>query len=104
MRPQLLLSGITILALISFACRTDADAPPTASRPATQPLGATDKLPFIHVDSQSKQLRVECESIECKNPLEFFCVVAGTNEHESVLRTRARPQHIHLGLLMLGLQ
>jgi hypothetical protein len=37
-------------------------------------------------------------------PLEFFCVLVGTNEHESVLRTAAKPSNIHLALLMLGLE
>jgi hypothetical protein len=37
-------------------------------------------------------------------PLEFFCVVRGGQEHESVLRTDARPSAIHFGLLALGLK
>jgi hypothetical protein len=69
--------------------------------PATQP--GVGRLPFVQVDLKNRQVRVECEALRCEAPLEFFCVVAGTSEHESVLRTRAKPSHIHTALLMLGL-
>jgi len=62
------------------------------------------KLPFLDVDVEHKQVRVECESIECKAPLEFFCCVTGTNEHEAVLRSKVKPSQLHLALLMLGLE
>jgi hypothetical protein len=75
-----------------------------AATPTTTTTAADiNKLPGIHVDMQAKQVRVDCEEIDCKNPLEFFCVVTGTNEHESVLRTKAQPSKIHLALLILGL-
>src|SRR5262245_58549927 len=74
-----------------------------ADGPATQPA-PQGKLPFISVDVKNKQIRVECESIGCTNPLEFFCVVSGTSEHESILRTKAKPSNVHLALLMLGLE
>ncbi len=70
------------------------------TRPASQPA----KLPFIDLDFAHKQVRVECEAIECKNPLEFFCCVTGTNEHEAVLRSQVKPSHLHLALLLVGLE
>jgi hypothetical protein len=70
------------------------------TRPATQPA----KLPFIDLDIPHKQVRVECEAIECKNALEFFCCVKGTNEHEAVLRSQVKPSHLHLALLLIGLE
>jgi hypothetical protein len=69
--------------------------------PATAPVG---RFPHVEVNVQNKQVRIECEALHCEAPLEFFCVVNGTNEHESVLRTRAKPSHLHTALLMLGLQ
>lgn len=68
--------------------------------PATQPA----KLPFIQVDVASRQVRVECQAVRVDAPLEFFCVKVGGPEHETVLRTPARPSDIHLGLLMIGLE
>jgi hypothetical protein len=74
-----------------------------AAVPATRPAG-TDKMPGVHVDIAGRQLRVDCEAINVEAPLEFLCVTNGGNEHESLLRTPAKPSHIHLGLLMLGLE
>jgi len=70
--------------------------------PATQP--AVGQFPHIQVDLQKRQIRIECQSLNPTQPLEFFCVKTGTSEHESVLRTEALPEHIHTALLMLGLQ
>ncbi|MBC8107698.1 MAG: hypothetical protein H7Z14_13990 [Anaerolineae bacterium] len=72
------------------------------SQPAIQP--ADKKLPHIDVDITSKQVRIECQMLGVEGALEFFCVLSGTNEHESVLRTAAMPSNIHLALLMLGMQ
>jgi hypothetical protein len=83
----------SLLACVSFA-----------AEPASQPGGEVNNFPGIHVDVKSKQIRVDCEMIDCKAPLEFFTVVSGTNEHESVLRTKAQPSKIHLALIMLGLE
>ena len=69
--------------------------------PATQPVG---HFPFLQVDARKKIIEIECEAIDCKNPLEFFLCSTGTNEHEAVLRSKVRPSHLHAALLMLGLQ
>lgn len=37
-------------------------------------------------------------------PLEFFCVQSGTSEHESVLRSPVKASHLHLALLIIGLE
>lgn len=69
--------------------------------------GAEDrvaKFPGVEVDLQAREVRVACEALRVEVPLEFVCVLAGTSEHESLLRTKAEPKHIHTGLLMLGLE
>jgi hypothetical protein len=73
------------------------------AQPTTQP-GAGKNLPHITVDVKAKQVRVDCQMLGVEAPLEFFCVLSGTNEHESVVRTEAKPSNIHLALLMLGLE
>src|SRR5882757_10745479 len=78
------------------ACATAQDA-----APATQP--AIGKFPHLTVDVKKKQIRVECESLNVDIRLEFFCVLTGTNEHESVLRSDAKPSDLHTALLMCGL-
>jgi len=62
------------------------------------------KMPFVTVDVKKKEIRVECEAVNANMPLEFFVCTAGTAEHEAVMRTPAKPSHIHLALLMLGQQ
>jgi hypothetical protein len=62
------------------------------------------RLPHVTFDAARKQVRVECEALEVDAPLEFFCVLTNTSEHESVLRTPAKPSHIHTALLAIGLQ
>jgi hypothetical protein len=80
----------------------------TQLAPATQPSAVsqpsqTERLAHIHVNVKAKRIDVDCEALNVTLPLEFFCVTDGGNEHESVLRTPARPSDIHFALLMLGL-
>src|SRR5215210_1354839 len=70
--------------------------------PATRP--AEPKLPHLQVNGPNKQIRIECEAINAEEKLEFLVCATGTKEYESVLRSKARPSHLHLALLMLGLQ
>src|SRR5437868_5097962 len=70
--------------------------------PATRP--AEGKLPHLQVDVPKHQIRVECEAVNPEEKLEFLCCSSGTKEYESVLRSRARPSHLHFALLMLGLE
>lgn len=88
--------AITFLLLLIMASSIQAQVP------ATQPAGV-GRFPHVAVDVRAKQVRVECEALHCEAPLEFFCVIAGGSEHESVIRTRAKPSDIHTALLMLGL-
>lgn len=79
------------------------------SEPATAPAGSlaagqTDKLPHLSVDVKGRRVRVECESLRVEAPLEFFCVMNGTSEHESVLRSQVKASDLHLALLMIGLK
>ncbi len=72
--------------------------------PAPAPAAGVGHFPHIEVDPAAGEVRVECEALAVDLPLEFFCVLRGTSEHESALRTLAVPEQIHAGLLMLGLK
>jgi len=87
---------LALFAVLLSACASHAQDAPT-----TQKVG---RFPFLEVDARTKQVRVECEALRCENPLEFFLCATGTNEYESVLRSRVRPSHLHAALLMLGLK
>ena len=86
-----------VLAACGAALADDAAAP--ATQPADENVGL---LRHVQIDLKNKQIRVDCESLNAHMPLEFFCVVRGGQEHETVLRTDARPSTIHFGLLALG--
>ena len=91
---------ILIFAILftSSAARADEAAPP-----ATQPArDGIIQLPHVQINLKTRQIRVDCETLNPHMPLEFFCVLRGGQEHESVLRTDARPSSIHFGLLALG--
>jgi hypothetical protein len=86
-----------LLALAIFAAADGAN-------PSTHPApDGVARFPHVEIDRNNKQIRVECETLNVEMPLEFFCVVRGGQEHESVLRTDAKPSLIHFGLLALGL-
>ncbi|HET6248001.1 MAG TPA: YdjY domain-containing protein [Tepidisphaeraceae bacterium] len=72
--------------------------------PALFADGKIGKLPHVEFDVEHRQVRVDCEALNVDAPLEFFCCVSGTNEHESVLRTPAKPSDIQIGLLAIGLK
>jgi len=89
---------LALMLVTSIAC-AESPAPTPAALPAD------GKLPHVQVDVKAKQVRVECESCNVAQDvgLEFFCVSAGTNEYESVLSSKAKASHIHLAMLMVGL-
>ena len=89
---------VALLAAPGFCFADDAPA-------ATQPVqDGIVRLPHVQIDLKNKQIRVDCETLNPHMPLEFFCVLRGGQEHESVLRTDARPSSIHFGLLALGIK
>jgi hypothetical protein len=95
--------------LFSLLAAPMARADDTVAAPATQPstrpaIEGVAKLRHVVIDLKNKQIRVDCEALNAHMPLEFFCVERGGQEHESVLRTDARPSLIHFGLLAMGLK
>lgn len=114
MRP--LATQLIFLSLFSLGCagaqaEQPADAPAiaaaTPSAADTTSSGAARpivRFPHLEVDVAQKQVRIECEAMRVDIPLEFFCVLRGTSDHETALRTMASPEQIHTALLMLGLK
>lgn len=92
-------SLLIVIALIAWLSSV---APAAEGSDAAVPKGGA--FPFLKVDAKAKQVRVECEALRVENPLEFFLCVAGTTEHESVLRSKVKPSHLHAALLMIGLK
>lgn len=97
---------LAAMALLLVVSPVRAGEAASGSTPTTSPAeaGPGGKLPHVQVDVTKKQVRVECASCKADYGLEFFCCATGTNEYESVVSTSAKPSHIHLALLMIGLQ
>lgn len=83
--------------LITLSCALRVSA---QTVPATQP---TQGLPGISVDAKLRQVRIESEFLNVLNPLEFLICSAGGPEHETVLRAKIKPSHLHFALLAIGL-
>ena len=108
MPPLRFVTGI-VLALASASCgtapaRAQEQPPQSAGRKTMERTAGIGKLQHVTFDAKARQVRVECEALGVEAPLEFFCVRVGGSEHESVLRTPAKPSDIHTALLALGLQ
>lgn len=96
----LALAMVCALGLLVF--RAPAEDP--KAKPGDEARPDASKLPFVNVDVKKREIRIECEQVNAEMPLEFFCCINGTAEHEAVMRTQAKPSHVHLAMLMLGLQ
>src|SRR3712207_1182627 len=94
---------LVCLLVAALSCTS---APAQERQPAAADAGKPDasKMPHVSVDVKKREIRIEAEVLNPQMALEFFCCLAGTAEHEAILRTQAKPSHVHLALLMLGLQ
>ena len=101
------------IALLCAACAACAADPAPAEQPTTQPAAQTQpaepvkpaKLPHIDVQLDAGYVDVAAQVV-ARDPdwLELLACTPNSREHEAVLTTAARPSHIHLALLMLGLE
>jgi hypothetical protein len=92
------------VAILSAGAATALGDPSPGAGASTQPsVSGVGQFQHVAIDLKATQIRVDCQALNVKMPLEFFCVLAGGPEHESVLRTEAKPSSIHFGLLAMGL-
>ena len=93
---------LSILA-IGLCELTSLAADPPTTPPAKQPT--TDKanpLPGITIDKQRRRVMLECTSLQAGVPLELVACSPHSREHESLVVVKARPQHVHLALMLCG--
>ncbi len=108
------MSWIGVMFALLAACAWAQDQP--AERPETdttesnrQPAATTGsryvELPGLKLDRQEKVLDVQATVIRREGDwLELLACTPGTREHEAVLTVQARPSHINLALIMMGLE
>lgn len=96
-----------LLAMGSGARGQGAASPASAPAPATQPAATTQAtaIPHLKVDVKERFVDIEARVIvRDAKWLELLACTPKSREHESLLTVDARPSHIHLALLMLGLE
>ncbi len=86
------------VATILFGLALAASAP--AEPPADEPV-----LPGIRLDREAGWVELDAK-VANREPewLELLACTPGSLDHESILEVHARPSHIHLALLLLGLE
>lgn len=78
---------------------------PAATRPASQPSTQPASLPHIRVDRDTRTVDLDAKVILREGKwIELLACTPGTRDHEAILTIPARPSHIHLALLMIGLR
>jgi hypothetical protein len=72
----------------------------TADQPATD--RAANPLPHITIDKQRRRVMLDCRTLHPGIALELIGCMTNSREHESVVLIKARPQHVHLALMVCG--
>src|SRR3954463_11486333 len=98
--PRLSLMSVVLVVGVWGVSAVGQERPPAAE--ASKPDAS--KMPHVSVDVKKREIRVDAEALNPQMALEFFCCLAGTAEQEPLPRREAKPSHVHLALLMLGLQ
>jgi len=82
-------------------------APAQPEKPEASPAPATQPSTLPHITIDRANLRLDLEGVVVLREadwLELLACSPKSREHESILTIAARPSHIHLALLTLGLE
>lgn len=109
--PRLVCCGqrtvvLLLLGLPAMLLAQTAPAPQPNTAPASAPAATTQPaLLGITIDRASRTTDIEAVVVQRDAPwLELLACTKGSREHEAILSVTAKPSHIHLALLMLGLE
>ncbi len=85
--------------------RTAGCACDASSTDAQGPTTSQATLPFIRIDRDAGLIDLEAVVVLRRGDwVELVACSPGSKEHESILTVAARPSHVHLALLLLGLE
>ena len=100
--------AFVLLGAIVFAAPIFAHAQTTqpATAPATQSAATQPgQLPFVKIDLKNKSVDLEGHVVLREGKwLELFACKPKSREHESILTINALPSHVHLALIMIGME
>ncbi len=101
-----LLALTLIAALGATASHADpADTPATTTQPDAPAIAPQDDRPAITVDRETGTLDLAATMVDAKPEwLELIATTPGGREHEAIVTVAAKPSHIHLALVALGLE
>lgn len=88
----------------SAAKPADPPAPGDAPLPNDKADGQEPVFPFVHLNLKDRYIDLPGKVCLEEGILELVATVRLAKEHESPFTVKARPQHIHAALLMLGLK
>ncbi len=76
---------------------------PVEASPAFRQTGPGQfELGLVRIDANTRTITLPCEVNMNEGPVEYLLVGVGGKLHESILRTRAEPLHLHLAMILLG--
>ena len=97
-----------LMVAIGTGCALCAEAGPARTEERSRlAKGNTEALPHIRIDREKNYLDLEATVIpldRLETWLELLACTKAGRDHESVLIIKARPSHVHLALLMMGLE
>ena len=98
--------AMVLVPVLCAAAVAQAGKPAGKATPAHAPDVSGKKVVAIgdvEVDLLQRQVALNAEVCLRQGVLEFFLVAWQTKTHESILHTKAKAEHLHAALLMLGL-
>ena len=83
----------------------DAARERAAARGPAKEADASAGLPHVTVDREARIVEIDAQVVNREvDWLELLLCTEGGREHETILTTAARPSHVHLALILIGLQ
>lgn len=98
--------GLALWAVVGCEQPLMAQADQAEAKPAAAP-GAQPAPPSLkHLTINMERRYIDVDGVICltEGPLELIATIPASKEHEAIVSSKARPKHIHLALLMLGLE
>jgi len=107
MRPTLrpLHFWLPLLCTLCSVARAEPPEPPPAPPAHAEAADGNLELPHLRIDREQRFVEIEAEVVMRDGGwLELIACSPGTREHESILTAPVRPSHLHLALILVGLE
>ncbi len=90
---------LALSTILGCAAPSQGDAKPAAK---ATPAKVKASLPGITINKAERYVDVQAQIVLREGLLELVACIDGTKEHESIAALKAKAQHVHLAMLMLG--